>query len=253
MIFFVLYLAHFLRNWTGMDVSSLELTLVQVMAWCRQATIHYLHCYLSQCRSRPKSSYGITGPQWVNSLAPVGTSIKFQLGNFHANFSEWWLRYLLWNCPQMNATRPYWWYVNIGSGNGLVPPGNKPLPESMLTQIYDAKWHHQATMSYGKQPKVFACHENQWSQMKFTNSIWSCDWAYSLSWWVWGFLPQRWWLPRPPVTLDLLASSLTAAWMSGPSTGQGWCSGNTSQWNRISWIKDLGFSIYGYMYDILLW
>ena len=26
--------------------------------------------------------------------------------------------------------------VNIGSGNGLVPSGNKPLPEPMLTQIY---------------------------------------------------------------------------------------------------------------------
>ena len=24
---------------------------------------------------------------------------------------------------------------NIGSGNGLVPSGNKPLPEPMLTQI----------------------------------------------------------------------------------------------------------------------
>ena len=38
----------------------------------------------------------------------------------------------------MNATRPYW-YVNIGSGNGLVLSGNKPLPEPMLTQIYVAK------------------------------------------------------------------------------------------------------------------
>ena len=37
----------------------------------------------------------------------------------------------------MNATRPYWGEVNIGSGNGLVPSGNKPLPEPMLTQIYD--------------------------------------------------------------------------------------------------------------------
>ena len=25
--------------------------------------------------------------------------------------------------------------VNIGLGNGLVPSGNKPLPEPMLTQI----------------------------------------------------------------------------------------------------------------------
>ena len=27
---------------------------------------------------------------------------------------------------------PFWLWVNIGSGNGLVPPGNKPLPEPML-------------------------------------------------------------------------------------------------------------------------
>ena len=27
------------------------------------------------------------------------------------------------------------WEVNIGAGNGLVPPGNKPLPEPMLTQF----------------------------------------------------------------------------------------------------------------------
>ena len=37
--------------------------------------------------------------------------------------------------------------VNIGSGNGLVPSGNKPLPEPMLTQISVAMWHHYATMS----------------------------------------------------------------------------------------------------------
>ena len=28
--------------------------------------------------------------------------------------------------------------VNIGSGNGLVPSGNEPLPEPMLTQIHVA-------------------------------------------------------------------------------------------------------------------
>ena len=45
---------------------------------------------------------------------------------------------LLSNCHQMNATGPSWWWVNIGSTNGLVPSGNKPLPEPMLTQIYAA-------------------------------------------------------------------------------------------------------------------
>ena len=68
---------------------------------------------------------------------PMG-DFNLIFGNFQANFSEWWLRYLLWNCPQMNVARPYWWEVNIGSDNGLVPSGNKPLPESMLTQIYVA-------------------------------------------------------------------------------------------------------------------
>ena len=37
-------------------------TLVQVMAWCRQATSHYL----SQRWPRSMSSYGVTRPQWVN-------------------------------------------------------------------------------------------------------------------------------------------------------------------------------------------
>ena len=31
---------------------------------------------------------------------------------------------------------------NIGSGDGLVPPGNKPLPDSMLTQMYVTLLRH---------------------------------------------------------------------------------------------------------------
>ena len=34
------------------------------------------------------------------------------------------------------------WEVNIGSGNGMVPSGNKPLPEPMLIQIYVATRRH---------------------------------------------------------------------------------------------------------------
>ena len=30
--------------------------------------------------------------------------------------------------------KPHWWSVNSGSGNGLVPTGNKPSSELMLTQ-----------------------------------------------------------------------------------------------------------------------
>ena len=32
--------------------------------------------------------------------------------------------------------------INIGQGNGMVPSGNKSLPESRLTQIYLAIWLH---------------------------------------------------------------------------------------------------------------
>ena len=35
-----------------------------------------------------------------------------------------------------------WLEVIIDSGNGLVPSGNKPLAEPMLTQIYVPIWHH---------------------------------------------------------------------------------------------------------------
>ena len=41
-----------------------ESTLVQIMAWCHQATRHYL----SQCWPRSLSPYGSTRPQWVNLI-----------------------------------------------------------------------------------------------------------------------------------------------------------------------------------------
>ena len=34
-----------------------------------------------------------------------------------------------------------WWLVNISLGNRLMPSGNKPLPEPMLTKICVTIWH----------------------------------------------------------------------------------------------------------------
>ena len=39
-------------------------------------------------------------------------------------------------CFWTSTPEIYWWQVNFASGNGLVPSGNKPLPEPKLTQIY---------------------------------------------------------------------------------------------------------------------
>ena len=52
-------------------------TLVQVMAWCHQATSHYL----SQCWLRSMSPYGIAGPQWVNiNMFPCNNCHAIQQG-----------------------------------------------------------------------------------------------------------------------------------------------------------------------------
>ena len=53
--------------WMSLDFTDDQSILVQVMAWCHQATSHYL----SQCWPRSLSPYGVTRPQWVNSLATV--------------------------------------------------------------------------------------------------------------------------------------------------------------------------------------
>ena len=50
--------------WTSLGFTDNKSTLVPVMAWCHQATSHYLN----QCWPRSKPPYGVTRPQWVNSL-----------------------------------------------------------------------------------------------------------------------------------------------------------------------------------------
>ena len=46
--------------------------------------------------------------------------------------------------PQVNATEPHWWYVNIGSGNDVVSPGNKPLPDPALWSYISSLYHNQS-------------------------------------------------------------------------------------------------------------
>ena len=49
-------------RWMPWDLTKDKSTLVQLMAWCHQATSHYL----SQCWPSSMSPYGVTRPQWVN-------------------------------------------------------------------------------------------------------------------------------------------------------------------------------------------
>ena len=49
--------------WMSQNTFDDKSTLVQVMAWCHQATSHYLN----QCWHRSMLLYGITRPLWVNT------------------------------------------------------------------------------------------------------------------------------------------------------------------------------------------
>ena len=55
-------------RWMPRNLMDNKSTLVQVMAWCRQTTSHYL----SQCWPRSLPIYGVTRPQWVNDGQKIG-------------------------------------------------------------------------------------------------------------------------------------------------------------------------------------
>ena len=84
--------------------------------------------------------------RWANSLAPgrCGSNFKSTIIKLITEYSS-----LGTHCEmdgsQVNATEPHHWDVNIVSGNGLVPSGNKPLPEPMFTQISGC--HHMVSLS----------------------------------------------------------------------------------------------------------
>ena len=50
-------------RWMPQDLTDDKSTLVQVMAWCSQATSHYLN----QCWPRSPTPYGVIRPQWVKA------------------------------------------------------------------------------------------------------------------------------------------------------------------------------------------
>ena len=68
------------------------------------------------------------------------------LGKCAINFKEWFMNtncvlslwtLIVWNYSQMNTTEHILWHINSDSVNGMLLPGNRSLPESVLTQILD--------------------------------------------------------------------------------------------------------------------
>ena len=75
-------------------------------------------------------------------LGDLNESLDMQISGY---FFNWWLRYFMWNFPHVIVTEPYWWYVNICSGNGFVPPSNKAVT---WTNVDPVPWLHVASLCH---------------------------------------------------------------------------------------------------------
>ena len=141
-----IYFFMFLQNYSALEELSMLHPLLLCLVFTRcQAALHFLELPQAPLVSVilwDELYVTVDYHQTFNSLVPWEIWMKFYICNFQTDFSYCWLRHLFWNCPNMNVTRLHWWSVNIGSGNCLVPSGNKPLPEPKLTQISVAIWCH---------------------------------------------------------------------------------------------------------------
>ena len=109
--------------WMSLNFTDDQLTLVQVMAWCRQATSHYL----SQCWPRSLSPYGVTRPQWVKFIFSEGRWLnssvwyktKFGSPNFGYH-ATWWL--FVHRLPELvaNISSQFYHLVNTGIAVGSL-------------------------------------------------------------------------------------------------------------------------------------
>ena len=80
-------------RWMPRNITDDKSTLVQVMAWCRQATSHYLR----QCGPRSMSPYGVIRPQWVKKYWLTRWISK--LHTVRSNIQVFrWMRGLLLSC-----------------------------------------------------------------------------------------------------------------------------------------------------------
>ena len=174
-----------------LDLTDDKSTLVQVMAWCRQATSHYL----SQCWPRSMSPYGITRPQWVNSLRPTDIYIYIYISKrlcFGPLLKQMWLNQAKdslrqwingWNMlstqvhiNQVGLNCMTWqWAIQHTTDR----PGELhmyPIPWSSLTQLmacclFSADSLPDAMQTYCQ----IESHEHNYNAVKFeSNSIWKC-------------------------------------------------------------------------------
>ena len=99
----------------SLDFTDDQSTLVQVMAWCLQATSHYL----GLCWPRSLLPYGVTTPQWVTSWRPSDTYMcqqsrpsLVQIMTCHQAGAKPFDLYQCWNIFNWTLGNKLQWYAN---------------------------------------------------------------------------------------------------------------------------------------------
>ena len=100
--------------WASLDHAYGKSTLVPVMAWCRQATSHYLN----QCWPRSLPPNGVTRPQWVKTNWAIACQMTSLL-------SFPWRDFISFTAEQSAEGEPQ---SPFGSRNGSKCPGNSTAP-----------------------------------------------------------------------------------------------------------------------------
>ena len=94
-----------------LDFTDDQSTLVQVMAWCRQATSHYL----SQCWPRCLSPYGVTRPQCISKLTTIGSDnglcVTWSVPHHYLNWC--------WNIVNSNLVNKLQWNLKRNSNSRI--------------------------------------------------------------------------------------------------------------------------------------
>ena len=127
--------------WMSLNLPNDKSTLDQVMAWCRQATSHYL----SQCWPRSMSPNGVTMPQGLKALTSeeMADVLQTMVSFFKENF-----RLLV------KISLKFVHIVPVDNELALVrvlnwyQTGDKPLPEPMLILFTDTSVHLQPESSF---------------------------------------------------------------------------------------------------------
>ena len=115
---------HALR-WITQNPTKENLTLVQVMIWCHQATSHYLKC--SMLISRSMLPCDVTGSQWFNTLKPRRNRCHFADDIFKCIFVNENVSITIKISLKFIPTGPMNNYPSLVQKMAWRWPGDKPL------------------------------------------------------------------------------------------------------------------------------